>query len=107
MEKTKHYPNDVYRRLPNGRYQRMGMEWTGFPMDGIWLVQDGKRNQSCLIGIKENIPILALNYRLHEIALSKALYDRQKAGPCSICDMARVACDYFAKIAISINAENR
>ncbi len=38
---------EVYKKKPNGRYEAIGWEWTGFPADGIWLVQDGTQN--CLI----------------------------------------------------------
>ena len=42
---------EVYIKKPNGRYESLGQDWTGFPANGIWLVQDGKQN--CLIQLKD------------------------------------------------------
>jgi hypothetical protein len=97
--KTKHYPGDVYRRMDNGRYIRIGQEWDGFPMDGIWLVQYGKASQRFLIGLNERVPIFALNYRQHEQGVVDAIQAREKVGKMSLYDMVRVVCDYFADVA--------
>lgn len=94
----------VYRKIGK-RYREYGYVWTGFPADGIWLVQDGVHSMSCLIGAKERVPIFALNYRLHEKGVLDAIQAREKEarekGPhgLSLCDMVRVACDYFAHAA--------
>jgi hypothetical protein len=104
-EKKTHRPDEVFRRTPGGRYVPVGYEWAGFPMDGIWLVQDGKNKASCLIGLEERVPIFALNYRLHEQGIVDAIQKREKevvknsGYRLSLQDMARIACDYFAHIA--------
>jgi hypothetical protein len=100
--KVKEYrPDALYRRTKNGRYIEIGYQWDGFPMDGIWLVQDGKRKASCFIGLKESVPIFALNYRQHEQGIVDRIRARQKEAHSglSLYDMARIACDYFAHAA--------
>lgn len=101
-EKKKEYrPDAVYRRTSSGKYVEVGYDWMGFPMDGIWLVMDGKRSASCLIGLKEKVPIFALNYRLHEQGIVDKIQERAKEvrHGLSLYDMARVACDYLAHVA--------
>jgi hypothetical protein len=89
--------DEVYKKV-GGRYKPMGHEWRGFPMDGIWLVQDGKCSMSCLIGSKERVPMFALHYRVHEQELCKRLQERMNK-PLSLIDEARLCCDFFAEIA--------
>lgn len=36
----------IYRKNEAGEFEEIGWEFKGFPADGIWLVQDGKR--SCI-----------------------------------------------------------
>lgn len=97
--KKKYRPGAVYSRTPSGRYTEIGYGWTGFPMDGIWLVQNGKTNTSCLIGLKEKVPIFALNYRQHELALCQHIQAKFKEGNLSLMDESRLACDFFSEIA--------
>ena len=102
-EKISVRENTVYHKIGK-RYIPVGYDWHGFPMDGVWLVQDGKCSMSCLIGAKERVPIFALNYRLHEQDLCKRIQERHKeAAPrgLSLMDEARLCCDYFAEIAES------
>jgi len=40
----------VYKKV-NGRYEEMGMEWSGFPLNGVWLVKDGSQN--CIMFMDE------------------------------------------------------
>lgn len=92
-------PDEVFRRTPSGKYHPIGYEFTGFPMDGIWLVQNGKTNMSCLIGLADKVPIFALNYRKHELALCQHIQAKFKEGNLSLMDEARLCCDFFAEIA--------
>jgi len=59
----------LYRKVGK-RYKEIGHEFAGFPSDGIWLVQNGKQSQMCLIGLKEDVPFNALEYRIHADELS-------------------------------------
>jgi hypothetical protein len=97
--KKKHRPGAVYRRTKSGKYEDIGIGWRGFPTDGIWLVQNGKTNMACLIGLKEQVPILALNYRLHEQALCERMQKEFRNKNMSLMDEARLCCDYFAEVA--------
>jgi len=98
--KTEHAPSEVYGRRKNGRYYPLGCQWDGFPMDGVWLVQNGKTSQRCLIGLNERVPIFALNYRQHEQGIVDAVQKREKeTDGVSLNDIARIACDYFAHVA--------
>lgn len=100
-EKKKYREGAVYHRTPSGRYVDIGFSWNGFASDGIWLVQDGKSNMTCLIGSKESVPIFALNYRLHQNDLCSKIQSviKAKNGRISLMDEAVVACDYFAVVA--------
>ena len=99
MKKSKktYRPDAVYKRTQSGKYIDIGMEFRGFPSDGIFLVQDGRNNMTCLIGSKESVSIFALNYHLHEQGIVDMIQKRQKEGGVSLYDVARIAADYFAK----------
>lgn len=89
-----------------GKYKYLGYLWTGFPADGLWWVQNGQSNMSCLIGSKEKVPIFALNYRLHEEQICNLIRVMFSGGGVSMSDISRACCDYFAKLAEAKNAEN-
>lgn len=97
-EKKKYREGAVYVR-EGGKYIDIGMEFRGFPSDGIFLVQDGRSNMTCLIGSKESVPIFALNYRLHQNDLCRKIQEtiKKQNGMISLMDEAKVACDFFAK----------
>ena len=86
----------VYRKVGK-RYVEIGMEFTGFPSDGIWLVQDGRNSQTCLIGAKERVPVFALNYRKHVNELCDLIQAAHKEKPRSLFDEMILVCDFFAK----------
>lgn len=43
--------DEIYRKKPDGTFELVGFEFTGFPADGIWLVKDGYRN--CIIKMED------------------------------------------------------
>jgi hypothetical protein len=98
-KKKEYRPDEVFRRTPSGKYHPIGYDFRGFPMDGIWLVANGKSNMSCLISLKERVPVFALNYRQHELALCQHIQAKFREGNLSLMDEARLCCDYFAEIA--------
>ena len=53
----------LYRKVGR-RYKEVGIEFAGFPSDGIWLVKNGMRSQMLLIGSEEigEIPYDSLKY---------------------------------------------
>ena len=89
--------NGVYEKRGR-RYIPLGYQFTGFPADGIWLVQDGRKSMTCLIGAKEAVPMLALNYRIHKDGLCRRLMMDFKDKPHSWDNIAVKACDYFAEL---------
>lgn len=89
--------NEVYEKRGR-RYIPLGYQFTGFPADGIWFVQDGRKSMTCLIGAKEAVPMLALNYRIHKDGLCRRLMMDFKNKPHSWEDVAKKACDYFAEL---------
>jgi hypothetical protein len=90
---------EVYRKQGK-KYVAMGHEFTGFPGDGIWLVQNGTKNMMCLIGLKENVPHRALEYRIHADALSSHLVETFKDKAHSWNDVAVACADFFAEKSI-------
>lgn len=100
-EKKKYRDDEVFSRTKSGRYVALGYQWRGFPTDGIWLVQNGKSNMACLISLKEQVPIMAMNYRVHAQPLCEAIQKSHKDHPggLSLYDEAKLACDYFAGVA--------
>lgn len=90
--------NKLYKKVGN-RYKETGIEFTGFPANGIWFVKDG--SQSLMIyldDIKENTPIPLLDYLKHKNDLADYVIEKSKNG-ISINDLCKLACEYFAKIA--------
>ncbi len=47
---------EVYKKLPDGSYEKMGYDWSGWPADGIWEVQDAR--QSLLVR-RDDIPMMS------------------------------------------------
>lgn len=90
--------NEVYEKRGR-RYVPIGYGFTGFPADGIWLVQDGTSSMRCLIGSKERVPMFALNYRIHADELCSYINKRFDGKPRSRMDEAVAACDFFAELA--------
>jgi hypothetical protein len=86
----------VYRKVGK-RYVEIGMEWVGFPADGIWLVSNGRQSNTCLIGLKESVPVFALNYRKHVNELCSLIQAAHKGKPMSLYDEMILVCDFFAE----------
>jgi len=62
---------EFYEKLPDGTFQSVGYEFSGFPTNGIWQVVDG--HQNCIIQLDKDpnptvpplkIPVLALQNRI-------------------------------------------
>lgn len=86
----------VFYEKKGRRYVEAGWDFTGFPCDGIWLVQDGKKSMTCLIGEKERVPVLALNYRQYVNDLCDLMQASRKGEPKSLFDEMIMICDFFA-----------
>lgn len=87
----------IYNKVGR-KYKEVGVEFAGFPADGIWLVKDGQR--SCMIyldKICDNMPIPTLDYLKHKDDLVKYVMD--KTVSISFQSACELACEYFAKVA--------
>lgn len=87
----------IYRKIGK-RYIPIGQEFTGFPCDGIWLVQNGRQRMMCLIQSDEKVPIFALQYRMHIPDLCVEFVNRFSDVPHSWMDIATACCNYFARV---------
>lgn len=88
----------LYKKVGK-RYKEVGTEFTGFPADGIWFVKDGSNSLMIhLDDIKENMPIMQLDYLKHKNNLVNYVMDNIK-DKYSINDICNWACEYFAKVA--------
>jgi len=80
------------------RYKPIGHEFTGFPVDGIWLVQDGSNN--CIVRLCD-VPTTPKRYP--ELALYKdecSAYITEKAkeeGSYSISLVSKWAAEFYAR----------
>jgi hypothetical protein len=91
--------NEVYRKKPNGRYECIGHEWTGFPANGIWLVKDGSHN--CLIQLKDLCEKPKKYLELAEFQDECANYIREKAdrnGGYSIYEVSQWAAEFYSEV---------
>lgn len=85
---------EYYEKLPNGTFKPIGVEFSGFPSNGIWQVLDGRQN--CIIPLSDDpypsiphisIPILCLQ---DDIVSSLP-------SPCSLGDAVRHTLLYIAR----------
>ena len=65
---------DVYRKV-GSRYKKIGMDWAGWPADGIWLVKDG--SSSCILrlgDIDRTMPVELLDTLSNAEEISQRVY---------------------------------
>lgn len=88
----------LYRKVGR-RYKPVGMEFTGFPADGIWLMLDGRHSLMIhLDEIRNDMPVSSVAIRKWEGDLANYLA-KNLNGNFSINDVAKAACDFFAMAA--------
>ncbi len=58
---------EFYEKLPDGSFQPVGVEFSGFPANGIWRVADGSQN--CIIQLLDNpnLPVPYLDVALFSL----------------------------------------
>lgn len=90
--------DELYRKNAKGKFELVGYEFTGFPSNGIWVVEDGRRN--CIYPFKDApeqpTPSLVSYMRYsNELQqhISNAWTDRERL---SVMDIAEIACEFFA-----------
>lgn len=88
----------IYKKVGN-RYKEIGIEFAGFPANGIWFVKDGHNSLMIhLDNIKDNMSIPLLDYLKYKNDLTDYVVQKSENG-ISINELCKLACEYFAKIA--------
>ena len=90
----------LYRKVGR-RYREVGIEFTGFPADGIWLVKNGKHSQMLLIGSEEigEIPYSSLKYlKYHDDVVKAYMENITKVGNISTYDMIKTVLLSLAEV---------
>lgn len=77
------------------RYKKVGIEFSGFPCDGVWLVEDGRNSLIMKVGdLIEPMPYAAM-MRYSDDAC-KAYRELVDKGPFSPNDVVEVVCKAIA-----------
>lgn len=89
----------LYRKVGR-RYKPVGINFAGFPANGLWFVLDGRRSQIMRLDeIKSDLPLSAVTFREKLLDLETYLARELISGEgFSIRDVAKLACDFFAKV---------
>lgn len=77
--------SDVYVKKENGRYEKIGQQFDGFPADGWWVVADGRK--SLVVPIEEPRPLEKLSYLQYRNEIVDRLLKDQKTYNCSFNDL--------------------
>lgn len=84
-----------YEKLPDGTFKSIGVEFSGFPANGIWQVVDG--HQNCIIQLSDNpsptIPQLNIPILCLEDDIISTL-----PSPCSLGDAVRHTLQHIARL---------
>ena len=87
---------EIYKK-ENNEFIPIGMEFTGFPSNGLWLVEDGKQNCLIPMGDKPTRPEPALlSYMTFVDELSEKIAIEWDLKPLSVDDISKIACEFFA-----------
>jgi len=88
---------NLYKKNDNEEYEIVGMSFTGWPSNGIWLVKDGKQN--CIIPIK-GIPSMPsptlVSYMQYQDELSEHIHKKWNEKGMSVYEFSKIACEFFA-----------
>ena len=89
---------DLYRKNEDGEFEMVGVEFTGFPANGIWVVEDGC-NQ-CIYQFKEPVPTMPspalISYMVLQEELTKEISKQWGEKPLSVANISKIACEFFA-----------
>lgn len=89
--------NKFYQLNAAGEYELVGCEFTGFPSNGLWFVEDGKQNCIHPMGEKPLRPSPALaSYMVLQDELQQELTKVWKDKTLSVSDISKIACEFFA-----------
>jgi len=88
--------NEVYKK-ENGKFVQVGYEFTGFPSNGTWFVEDGKQN--CIIPMGDNPKIpdpILVSYMVFQDELQALISKQWENKGLSVRDISIIACEFFA-----------
>lgn len=86
------------------KYQEVGYEFTGWPANGIWVVEDGKRNCIYQFGDVPEKPTPSLaSYMQFQDELMKTIVKEWDARALNARDISEIACKFFALKAGGMN----
>ena len=89
------------------KFIEAGYEFTGFPSNGVWLVEDGKQNCIVSMGDKPKYPSKEyINYMIFQDELQETISKAWDGRALSVRDISKIACDFFAEKAGVKNAED-
>jgi hypothetical protein len=87
----------LFKQNEDGNFIPVGYEFTGWPANGVWLVEDGK--QSCIyeMGPKPSKPSPSLvSYMVLQEDLQKEISKKWEEKALSVRDISMLACEFFA-----------
>ncbi len=88
---------NVYKKKPNGRYENIGQEWTGFPSDGIWFVKDGTQNCIMQLSSTCELPHNYLATAQYQEECIKYIFDKKVDSMFSMREISELAAEFYAK----------
>jgi len=87
----------LYERKSDGTFEEIGVEFTGFPSNGLWLVEDGKQNCIIPMGKKTLKPDkVLLSYMVFQDELQDYISTAWSDTSLSVRDISKIACEFFA-----------
>lgn len=99
-------PKTLYEMTDEG-FEPVGQDWTGWPSNGIWVVEDAKQN--CIYPMK-NVPEMPtpqlVSYMKYKDDLISTISDEMSKNNLSIADIASIACEFFALKAGAMKVDN-
>jgi hypothetical protein len=97
-----------YEKDEDGNFVEAGYEFTGWPANGIWVVEEARQN--CIYQFKGNpeqpTPAL-ISYMRHQDELQELISKEWNDKALSVRDISKIACEFFAikAGAMKINGE--
>lgn len=94
-------------KLESDTFVEVGYEFTGFPSNGMWFVEDGKQNCIIPMGDKPTKPTPTLvSYMILQDELQKTISKAWEDKALSVRDISYIACEFFAMKAGAIKIKD-
>ena len=99
---------EIFKKNTQGGFESIGETFTGFPANGIWIVQDGRKN--CIypfMDVSEKPSPTLISYMQFTEELSNLISKQwTKKGSLSVNEISSIACEFFAIKAGGIKIDN-